>query len=552
MLHFFQQVRVVLGGRAGAAVEAQAEFTEKLAEVAELLDARLFVDAVQCRHLVAQQVACRGDVGRQHAFLDDAVRVVAHQRHDPGELAVIVETEARLDGVEIDRATFVARGVQQPVQAVEVVQMRQQRGMALAQLGIVIAQHLADLVVGQARMRVHDRIEEARPEQLAVAIEIQLGGHAQAVDVRIQRAQAVRQDLGQHRDHAIGEIDRIAAPVGLVVERAARDHVRRHIGDRDQQPPALGRAFTEHRVIEVARVGAIDRDQRGTTQVDTPALRRLRHLGQQAVDLGQQLVRPVLRDIVRTDRDVGCHARGQMIAEDLGDLAERLTPRLRVLGDVYHRHLAVARPAQPVRCDQDLLRDPLVVGQQERDAGLDLQAADDVLERALQHLDDRGLAAAAAVDTGDARDDAVTVPQAAHLARAQEQVVAALVRMQEAESVRMADDPTVDQVLVVDDAVTAAPVAYHLAVARHGVETTRQRILALRIVETQCSGELVERQRRAVCFHRRQDEFTTRDRVGVLLGLARLVGIAMAAGAAGFAFCHVSGSLCGLGLGPPL
>ena len=112
------------------------------------------------------------DVGGQHALLDDPVCIMPLQWHDRLQPSLLIETETRLHGIEIDRATFGARLVQQLVQAVKVVQVGKNAGMLGTQLGITIAQHGADLVIGQACVRIHYRLEETRTEQLTLGIEI--------------------------------------------------------------------------------------------------------------------------------------------------------------------------------------------------------------------------------------------------------------------------------------------------------------------------------------------------------------------------------------------
>ena len=189
---------------------------------------------------------------------------------------------------------------------------------------------------------------------------------------------------------------------------------------------------------------------------------------------------------------------------------------------------AIPGPHQVVGGDQDLLGDALVVRQQKGDTGLDLHAPHNVLERALEHLDHGRLTPATPVQTGDPSHDTVAMPESAHLARAQEQVIAALVRAHEPEAVRMSDDAPMDQVLVIDHAVAAAPVAHDLAIACHRVHTPRQRIQLLRFDKLECLGQIIELQRGPVFLHQAQDEFAAGDRIFVLLGLAGLVRVAIA------------------------
>ena len=105
-----------------------------------------------------------------------------------------------------------------------------------------------------------------------MAVDAHLDRHAGAVLVRAQRAQVVRQRLRQHRDDAVGEIDRVAALAGCPVERVAGPHVPGDIGDRHQQPVAagIGRVVVGRgpdRIVEIAGVLAVDGDEVDVAQV---------------------------------------------------------------------------------------------------------------------------------------------------------------------------------------------------------------------------------------------------------------------------------------------
>ncbi len=60
----------------------------------------------------------------------------------------------------------------------------------------------------------------------------------QAVDVRVQRTQAVGQRLGQHRNDAAREVHAGAALERVFVQRVAGTHVVADVGDGHQQAPA--------------------------------------------------------------------------------------------------------------------------------------------------------------------------------------------------------------------------------------------------------------------------------------------------------------------------
>ena len=74
-----------------------------------------------------RHVLGRANIGGEHALFDQTVRVVARRRHDPNDLAVLVEFERQLVGIEIDRAACLARCQQHAKQGVKVLQMWQQR-----------------------------------------------------------------------------------------------------------------------------------------------------------------------------------------------------------------------------------------------------------------------------------------------------------------------------------------------------------------------------------------------------------------------------------------
>ena len=103
---FASSLRVVLGVRLVAAAQLQAEGAEEVAQLGQPLRRRPFVDAIERRMLALLEEVGGADVGRQHAFLDQAVRVVALVGFDALDLAVVVEDHARLDGLEVDGAAL--------------------------------------------------------------------------------------------------------------------------------------------------------------------------------------------------------------------------------------------------------------------------------------------------------------------------------------------------------------------------------------------------------------------------------------------------------------
>ena len=119
------------------------------------------------------------------------------------------------------------------------------------------------------------------PALAARRVDPQMRREAGAVLARPQRAQIVRQRLGQHRHDAVGEIDRVAAPRRLAVERAARPRHRpatSAIATTRCQPPrfAGSGSGSAHTASSKSRASlAVDRDQRQIAQIGAALLRRI-------------------------------------------------------------------------------------------------------------------------------------------------------------------------------------------------------------------------------------------------------------------------------------
>jgi hypothetical protein len=127
MLDLQEQFRVVGRGRLVAAGERQCAASEEIPEDRELLGCRPFVHAVQRGMLVPGEKLRGADVRGEHAFLDQLVRVVAHHRHDPDDLALHVEFELHFDAVEVDRPARFAGALQRVEQGVEIGEPGQER-----------------------------------------------------------------------------------------------------------------------------------------------------------------------------------------------------------------------------------------------------------------------------------------------------------------------------------------------------------------------------------------------------------------------------------------
>ena len=266
------------------------------------------------------------------------------------------------------------------------------------------------------------------------------------IDLRIQRAQAVRQRLGQHRQRRGSESRPTCRDSALPCRaRILADVVATSaIATISRQPPRTSLAV--HRVVEVARILAVDRDERQLAQVFAPALRRGRHAAAVRFGLGNRLARKLERQAVRVNRDLGLHARRAHARRARGSRDRAPAPCATA---ARRAATSTTWPAcAPPRCPRGTntrCADARIVGHHETDAGFVVQASDDLARVALEHFDDRALRPAAIVLAADANSDAVAVHRFEHLARRQEHRRRTIVGQHEAVAVAMPADGADDE-----------------------------------------------------------------------------------------------------------
>ena len=281
--------------------------------------------APERRLFVARDEVGGADVGGEHAFFNEAVCVVACARDDALNVPAFVADDFGLYRVKVQRAALFARREQRAEHVLQVQQVRQQRGEALGLGAARVGQHFGHLRVGQARGAVHHGGVELVGGDAARSVHEHVAHHAEAVNPGIERAEAVAQLLRQHGNDAAREIDARGALGGVGVQRAAGRHIVAHVGNRHQQPPAIGlvaaplhmRRAAEHGIVKVARVFAVYRHQRNVAQVH--ALRRFcsGHFIGQGSGLRQRRLGKLVRHAVLAHRNLQLHARVVNLAQHL-------------------------------------------------------------------------------------------------------------------------------------------------------------------------------------------------------------------------------------------
>ena len=378
--------------------------------------------AIQHELTVFRQKIRGAHVGRQHAFFDHAMRIVALDRHNAFYLALRVKQDFSLSSLEINRAAFGARFHQFAEQRIEIFELRQQLALR-GRAGGFVHQHRRDDGIGQPRVRAHHRFMKRVIGNNTLRINRHVAGHAQPINIRVDRTQPIRQMLRQHGNNLARKIHRVAALLRLGIQRVAGLDIVTHIRDRhDQSEFAATMGFAIHRVVEVARGFAVDGHQRQAAQIKTAfAVFRGDHrrvFRRQFFDLGREHVRQGMF----TQCDLDFHAGVAVVAQQLHHARHRLTVP-RGLRDQFHgHHLPGFGAADLIRRHHEFLADALVFRHHEVNAVTALQASHMVRFGTLQNLGDLAFRAAAAIHTGDARHHAIAMQHFAHFVGAEKHI----------------------------------------------------------------------------------------------------------------------------------
>ena len=479
---------------------------------------------------------CSGHVGRQHAFFDQLVRIVTGGRANVGDLAIGTEDDPGFLGLKINRATGMTSRQQHLVQRVKLLEVRHYISVFAAQLlgfaGFWLFQDSADLVVGQTGLGVDHRLVELVVGHFAGFGDGHLAHHGQTVDFRVQGAQAVGQLLRQHRDHALREVHRVAANLGFGIQRRTDFHVAGNVGNRHVQLPAAGEqaqlarlGFAEYGVIEVAGIFAVNGDERQMTQVDAFLFVFFFDFRLQPARFLKDSFRPDMRNVVGAQGNIDFHARSHVVAYNLKHIALRLETRGRPVSDLHFDELTDLGASVATRGHQHFLLDLRVVGHDKTNAAFFKVATDDGFVSSGDHFNDHAFTTTTAVQPRNTGQRAITIEHQAHLRRAHKQVVAAVIRHQEAEAIAVATDATENQVKLVHRRVSATAGVNQLGITLHRTQATAQGLDLVFCSQTELFHQLFTSSRRATLGQVLKDQFAARDRVFVFFRFTCGLGI---------------------------
>ena len=218
------------------------------------------------------------------------------------------------------------------------------------------------LGVVQAGGGTHHHAVKAVPELPAVAAEHEANGQRRPFLRRAERAEVGRHALGQHGNHAVGEVDRIAALQRLPIHRRARLDEAGDVRDRDRHDEAAGVVGCRvrlgvDRVVVVLGVGRVDGDERQVAPVLASRERR----GRDRRGLGQRVGAERVGDAVGQNRQHADRTLARLRPDPLRDPHGLRTIGPRPAERLDRHEVAVARLAARLLGDDEVGRGVLLV-----------------------------------------------------------------------------------------------------------------------------------------------------------------------------------------------
>ena len=347
---------------------------------------RLLVDAVDRLLIFTHQARGHGFVGEQHVFLNQLMRHVVLHFFQAQNAALFVETDFRFGKIQRERTGLETSPPDILRQLMRVVEH------LLNGIFWRCLQEREHFLIAEPPLRMDHRWITFRLQHLAVIRHEKLHALGQAVHVGLERAQFIAQRLGQHRNHAVHQISRVAAFARLDVQRGAGLHVMRHVGDVNPELPLLRRNPAQtNRVVEILRVVGINRHHRVRPAIfPTRQILRQNRRANRA-RFRQNLLGKMQRQVVLPQHRQHVHAFLVGRAEHLDDFTFGIGVSRFPLAQ-FHHHLVAdeRRPAHVTRGRHvNVMRHPGIVGHDVEKFAALLQRADDLRPLPFENANDR-------------------------------------------------------------------------------------------------------------------------------------------------------------------
>ncbi len=221
---------------------------------------RVLVDPVEGRHLAALRVVGDQLVRPDHELLDEAVGLGLRNGPRGGDVAVPVEVELGLRGLDLEGGALAQLGKGSRDFSSEPQRLGDLRWRFLA-----AGEHTVELVVVEAGVGANERAGEGDGADRPAPVQMDLRGHGEALHARRQAAGTVAQLGRQHRLHGAGHVHARRALCRNPLDPPSGPDVSGDVGDVDRQHDAVSRPLGRDRIVEVARRCGVDGEggQRG-------------------------------------------------------------------------------------------------------------------------------------------------------------------------------------------------------------------------------------------------------------------------------------------------
>ena len=193
-------------------------------------------------------------VGQQHELFNQLVRILNLLEIDAQRFAVFVQHEFRLVAFETDGAVAEPFGPQLLGQSVEGQHRIFQGVVRIFSFDNVLRLFVRKTAVGENHGPSEPFVEDFR-----FIVQFEDGREGEFLFVGTERAEVVREFLGQHRHGAVHQIDACGAIDRFGVNRVARTHIVGHVGNMHPHLPIpVGELANGEGVVEVLGIGRVD------------------------------------------------------------------------------------------------------------------------------------------------------------------------------------------------------------------------------------------------------------------------------------------------------
>ena len=261
--------------------------------------------------------------------------------------------------------------------------------------------------------------------------------------------------------------------VGVVIESDDSGDGILDVGDGDIKDVTGCGFAAKHRVVEIAGVRAVDRNERRIAQI-LPARKHF------AIDFGGHLIdsiddgsRPFDGQPVASNSNVDLHTRCHVVTEYFDNFTDGPAPVVRLLLHPNHHKLSVFGPLTGLGY-QYVLVDAAIVGGHDPDPAGAVITADNFSIGTLQHLDYVTVGTFPPIVAGDAHQHPVAVKDAAGFAMRQIDVRVIVVRPHKGETIGVAKNATGNEFHPFWETKPIAAGMHDLAVTGHRFQTAPQ------------------------------------------------------------------------------